>query len=113
MPAWPRAVCPELATSGRLNSIRFRIHFGFVSHVLAERIVRKQFDESNEAPTGSAFEATPVSRSAAHLVVVGTRGRGTMKSLFLGSVTEHVVTHCSAPIVVVPPPKCLRADLAE
>jgi nucleotide-binding universal stress UspA family protein len=36
-----------------------------------------------------------------------------MKSLFLGSVTEHVVTHCSAPIVVVPPPKCLRADLAE
>jgi nucleotide-binding universal stress UspA family protein len=46
------------------------------------------------------------------LVVVGTRGRGAMKSLFLGSVTEHLVSRSSVPIVVVPPPDRLREDLA-
>lgn len=46
------------------------------------------------------------------LVVVGTRGRGAVKSLFLGSVTEHLVTHSTVPIVVVPPPDRLREDLA-
>jgi nucleotide-binding universal stress UspA family protein len=45
------------------------------------------------------------------LVVVGTRGRGAMKSLFLGSVTEHLVSRSSVPIVVVPPPDRLREDL--
>jgi nucleotide-binding universal stress UspA family protein len=46
------------------------------------------------------------------LVVVGTRGRGAVKSLFLGSVTEHLVSRSSVPIVVVPPPDRLREDLA-
>jgi nucleotide-binding universal stress UspA family protein len=47
------------------------------------------------------------------LVVVGTRGRGAMASLFLGSVTEHLVSHCPVPIVVVPPPDRLREDLTD
>jgi nucleotide-binding universal stress UspA family protein len=46
------------------------------------------------------------------LVVVGTRGRGAVKSLFLGSVTEHLVSRSTVPIVVVPPPDRLREDLA-
>jgi nucleotide-binding universal stress UspA family protein len=46
------------------------------------------------------------------LVVVGTRGRGAVKSLFLGSVTEHLVSRSPVPIVVVPPPDRLRDDLA-
>jgi len=46
------------------------------------------------------------------LVVVGTRGRGAVRSLLLGSVTEHLVTHSRVPIVVVPPPGRLREDLA-
>jgi nucleotide-binding universal stress UspA family protein len=45
------------------------------------------------------------------LVVVGTRGRGARKALFLGSVTEHLVSRSSVPIVVVPPPDRLREDL--
>lgn len=47
------------------------------------------------------------------LVVVGTRGRGAVKSLFLGSVTEHLVSHSPVPIVVVPPPDRLREGLAD
>lgn len=46
------------------------------------------------------------------LVVVGTRGRGAMRALLLGSVTEHLVAHSSVPIVVVPPPDRLRDDAA-
>jgi nucleotide-binding universal stress UspA family protein len=52
-----------------------------------------------------------VEEQGCDLVVVGTRGRGAMKSLFLGSVTEHLVSHSSVPIVVVPPPDRLREDL--
>ncbi len=47
------------------------------------------------------------------LVVVGTRGRGAMASLLLGSVTEHLVSHSPVPVVVVPPPQRLRPDLAD
>ncbi len=46
------------------------------------------------------------------LVVVGTRGRRAMRALLLGSVTEHLVRHSPVPVVVVPPPERLRADLA-
>jgi nucleotide-binding universal stress UspA family protein len=53
-----------------------------------------------------------IEQQGCDLVVVGTRGRGAMKSLFLGSVTEHLVSHSSVPIVVVPPPDRLREDLA-
>jgi nucleotide-binding universal stress UspA family protein len=55
---------------------------------------------------------TAIDELGCDLVVVGTRGRGAMKALFLGSVTEHLVTHSSVPIVVVPPPDRLREDLA-
>jgi nucleotide-binding universal stress UspA family protein len=54
-----------------------------------------------------------VEEQGCDLVVVGTRGRGAMASLFLGSVTEHLVSHSPVPIVVVPPPDRLREDLAD
>jgi len=41
--------------------------------------------------------------SGADLVVVGTRGHGTVLSAFLGSVALHVTTHAACPVVVVHP----------
>ena len=56
-------------------------------------------------------EAIDANRS--DLVVVGTRGRGAVASLLTGSVTDYLVRHSPVPVVVVPPPERLRADLVD
>lgn len=40
----------------------------------------------------------------AELVVVGTRGRGAIKTLLLGSTSQHVIQHAKCPVVVVTAP---------
>jgi nucleotide-binding universal stress UspA family protein len=42
-------------------------------------------------------------RVAAELVVVGTRGVGTLGRLFLGSVTEEVLRRVECDVLAVPP----------
>jgi nucleotide-binding universal stress UspA family protein len=39
----------------------------------------------------------------ARTVVVGTRGRSTVKAMLLGSVSYGVVHHCRRPVLAVPP----------
>ena len=41
----------------------------------------------------------------AHLLVVGSRGRGPVKSLLLGSAGVFLTQHAPCPVVVVPPPR--------
>lgn len=38
------------------------------------------------------------------LIVTGTRGIGTARRTFLGSVSDYVVHHTDCPVCVVPPP---------
>eukprot|EP00243_Klebsormidium_subtile_P004664 TRINITY_DN18811_c0_g1_i1.p1 TRINITY_DN18811_c0_g1~~TRINITY_DN18811_c0_g1_i1.p1 ORF type:complete len:179 (+),score=59.02 TRINITY_DN18811_c0_g1_i1:344-880(+) len=46
-----------------------------------------------------------VTKHPVDMVVVGTRGRGKFKSLFMGSVSSYLVSHCPVPVLVVPNPK--------
>jgi nucleotide-binding universal stress UspA family protein len=64
------------------------------SDVTIERFIR-------EGPAGDVI--VDASRDA-ELVVVGTRGRGAVAALVLGSTSHHVIQHAHAPVVVVPAP---------
>jgi nucleotide-binding universal stress UspA family protein len=44
-------------------------------------------------------------RAGAGLIVLGSRGRHTMRSLALGSVSRHIVQEGRIPTLVVPPPR--------
>jgi nucleotide-binding universal stress UspA family protein len=53
-----------------------------------------------ELPANAILDA--VKAHDADLVVVGSRGRGGLKGMLLGSVSQKVVHHAPCPVVVVP-----------
>jgi nucleotide-binding universal stress UspA family protein len=50
---------------------------------------------------GHAQHAPPAERP--QLIVVGSRGRGVLSGLFLGSTSHSVIAHAACPVVVVRP----------
>lgn len=52
---------------------------------------------------GHAHEVLLTAAEGAHLLVVGSRGRGTFASLLLGSVSVDMSAHAPCPVVVVRP----------
>jgi len=72
-----------------------------VSAVLTPRDaieVRQSVIEGHAAPVLEALSKT------ADLVVIGSHGHGEFVGMLLGSVSEHCVTHCDCPVVVVRDP---------
>jgi nucleotide-binding universal stress UspA family protein len=41
----------------------------------------------------------------ADLIVIGNRGLGKLKRIFLGSVSDYILRHASVPVIVVHPSK--------
>jgi nucleotide-binding universal stress UspA family protein len=66
------------------------------------------------ASSGVEFEAVAIAghptsvlleeSRGARLLVVGSRGRGALKGLVLGSVSQALAHHCPAPLLIVPSP---------
>lgn len=53
---------------------------------------------------GHAAEALVDASESAALVVVGSRGHGTVAGMLLGSVSQQVLAHARCPVMVVPRP---------
>jgi nucleotide-binding universal stress UspA family protein len=69
------------------------------THVTRYPDVRVRKVVTSEGPVPALLEHS----ETAQLVVVGTRNRGPMSGLVLGSTSQAVATHGHCPVVVVPP----------
>ena len=77
-----------------------------VSELLAEAIGEQRDDvnvdvtvvRTQNAPVNAILEAA----DGADAIVVGSRGRGTIRGLLLGSVSQGVLHHAKIPVIVLP-----------
>ena len=72
-----------------------------VDAVLATMPVRPVV--AREVVRSTAAQALVEASRHADLVVVGTHGRGPVRSALLGSVSQSVIKHAECPVVVMPP----------
>ena len=76
------------------------------SEALLERIVAEAGVEGAELRTMLGIPAEQLAELAddvrAHLIVVGSRGRGAFKAAFLGSVSNSLIGIARCPVLVVP-----------
>ena len=69
-----------------------------VREVFGEREARVERRVVEDLPASAVLDAA----ADADLVVVGSRGRGGLKGMLLGSVSQKVVHHSPCPVVVIP-----------
>jgi nucleotide-binding universal stress UspA family protein len=77
-------------------------HVAEAAEVLALRVA-PEIETSAHAVVGDPREVLTDLSADAHLLVVGSRGRGVVRSLLLGSVSSAVVRTASCPVVVCRP----------
>jgi nucleotide-binding universal stress UspA family protein len=63
---------------------------------------------SSPEPAGDAI-VHAADQLDAGLIVIGSRGRRELKSLLLGSVSQHVAHHTRRPVLIVPTPRIAEA----
>jgi nucleotide-binding universal stress UspA family protein len=68
---------------------------------------------AREIVQSAASEALVEASRQADLVVVGTHGRGPVRSFLLGSVSQSVIRHAQCPVVVMPPVNEVHLDEPE
>lgn len=71
-----------------------------VRECFGDREARVERRVVEDLPARAVLEAA----EGADLIVVGSRGRGGLKGLLLGSVSQKVASHAPCPVVVVPDP---------
>jgi nucleotide-binding universal stress UspA family protein len=94
---------PELELSSEVSQRRQKeVAAGLESE--ADHL-REQFPDlsvSTSVPLGDPKETLPEISARAQLLVMGTRGRGRIKSALLGSVSRSVLDVAEGPVMVVP-----------
>ena len=89
-PTWPPGFDPEEQTRTQLAEV--------VDSVLG---TRHEHDLRQVVVEGHAAEVLVTAGEGAALLVVGRRGHGAFKDIFMGSVSMHCVAHASCPVVVI------------
>lgn len=74
------------------------------------RDLHPDLDVQTDLQVGDPRRALVAASRDTRLTVVGTRGRGRLAEVLVGSVTLHVTAHAHGPVAVVPPATDVAAD---